>query len=153
MSAGLRDRFWVKVDKRGDCWVWSGATDGRYGIFKVLGRNKKAHRVSFEWANELIPAGMQVDHMCWNTLCVNPQHLRLASQSENNQNRSGPMTNSKSGVRGVFWSAPHKKWRAQAGLNGKNVYLGGYETAQEATAVVEAWRRENMPYSLKDHNT
>lgn len=144
------ERFWSKVDKTQTCWNWTSAHDGRYGNFSFKGRKTKAHRLSFEWANGPIPLGMQVDHICWNTHCVKPSHLRLANQAENNQNLSSPRPGTSSGVRGVYWSSHHKKWRAQAGLNGENNYLGGYEDINEAAAVVAAWRREHMPFSVKD---
>lgn len=77
----LADRFWNKVDKapgygpRGDCWRWMASLnkDG-YGAIKV-GGTLGAHRVSWEFVNGEIPAGLQVLHRCDNPPCVNPAHL------------------------------------------------------------------------------
>lgn len=149
----VEERFWSKVNKDAPkgCWEWTSSHDGRYGTFSLNKRKPKAHRLSFEWSNGPIPDGMQIDHMCWNTRCVNPDHLRLASNAENNQNLSGARATSKSGVRGVVWSERLGKWWATSGLGGKTKYLGVYPTIEEAETAASDWRRENMPYSLMDH--
>lgn len=46
-----------------------------------------AHRVAYESLHGVIPAGMTVDHACFNTRCVNPDHLRLMSLAENSGRR------------------------------------------------------------------
>lgn len=38
LSTDARRRFWAKVDRTGDCWVWTGALASGYGRFKVAGR-------------------------------------------------------------------------------------------------------------------
>ena len=92
----LADRFWEKVEKAGpdDCWLWKGAVD-RYGHFFISHkpyRNETAHRVSWKLAGGEIPEGMVVDHMCRNTLCVNPKHLRIVTPRINGtENNASPM--------------------------------------------------------------
>jgi len=48
--AAFEERFWRYVDKSGDCWVWAGATNGRYGkISRGVGLGVVgAHRASWE---------------------------------------------------------------------------------------------------------
>jgi DNA-binding CsgD family transcriptional regulator len=55
----VRGRFWSKVDKGPDCWLWKASTfrTGR-GQFRVGVRNQQAHRVAWELA----------------FLCVRPDH-------------------------------------------------------------------------------
>lgn len=68
--------FWRKVDKTPTCWLWTGTSaDGRYGRFHLLGRNYQAHRWAYEQLVGPIPEGLQLDHLCRVTLCVNPDHL------------------------------------------------------------------------------
>lgn len=71
----LPTRFWDKVKPEGECLVWTGNRDGDgYGRFR-LGKMQSAHRLAYEDAVGPIPDGLQLDHLCRNTPCVNPAHL------------------------------------------------------------------------------
>lgn len=84
-------RFWSKVNKDGPipehvpdlgkCWEWTGCltTDG----YPRLSPNIKAHRLSYELnVGELDPDKV-VMHLCDNTVCVRPDHLKLDTTQEN----------------------------------------------------------------------
>jgi hypothetical protein len=47
------------------------------------GRVQLPHRVFYELANGPIPKGLEADHLCRNTLCVNPDHIELVTHREN----------------------------------------------------------------------
>lgn len=74
----LWDRFWPKVDASGDCWQWTGGVSGRYGMVRPGGsaNQRGAHVMAWELLIGPVPNGHQVDHLCKNTLCVNPDHLQ-----------------------------------------------------------------------------
>ena len=91
----LAERFWSKVNKNGpearsdlgSCWLWTGAKNGNgYG---VIGRGggtggyEAAHRVSWELHNGTPPGDAYVCHRCDVPLCVNPAHLWLGDNREN----------------------------------------------------------------------
>lgn len=59
-------------------------------------------------------------------------NLREASMSENRVN-AGSQINNTSGFKGVTFHKPSNKWQAQAGLNGKNHYLGLFTTPELAS--------------------
>ena len=84
MDKSIRDRFWIKVEKTETCWLWKGARNGwGYGYFWLEGKTLRAHRVSYEWANGAISSGLQLDHLCRNRLCVNPDHLEMVTGQVN----------------------------------------------------------------------
>jgi len=81
----VTERFWAKVDKTGDCWVWTASTrgSGGYGQFRIGKRQVFAHRVAYELEIGPIPEGLVIDHLCRNHLCVNPAHLEPVTEREN----------------------------------------------------------------------
>lgn len=78
----LDDRFWSKVNKTRDCWLWTAASWRGYGAFKIDGKSYGVHRLVYEEKIGQIPDDMSVCHSCYNTLCVNPDHLMLMSTKE-----------------------------------------------------------------------
>ncbi|PZE31781.1 HNH endonuclease signature motif containing protein [Curtobacterium sp. MCLR17_042] len=66
------------------CWQWTGRIDRYgYGAIKVDRAPRPAHRVSFEAFVGPIAEGMQLDHLCRNRSCVNPDHLEQVDTKTN----------------------------------------------------------------------
>jgi hypothetical protein len=78
-------RFWAKVNKTGDCWLWTAGLDkDGYGRFRVSPtRLAKAHRFAYEVSVGPIPDGLEIDHLCFVRSCVRPQHLEAVTHDEN----------------------------------------------------------------------
>lgn len=84
-------RFWSKVQPEGDggvdnCWLWVGQLNANgYGVFKTGGPGSAtgAHRVAYELMVDNIPEGLQIDHLCRTTSCVNPWHLEPVTAQVN----------------------------------------------------------------------
>jgi hypothetical protein len=76
-------RFWSKVNKSGDCWLWTAGTDQHgYGRFWYRGTMMAAHRLSYELAFGEAPQGGLL-HSCDTPSCVRPSHLRQGNQADN----------------------------------------------------------------------
>lgn len=58
-----------------------------YGRRRFRGVTMGAHRAAWIEQHGDIPTGMTVDHMCFNTRCVNVEHLRLLTNEENAGNQ------------------------------------------------------------------
>ncbi len=83
-------RFFAHVSKTNKCWQWTGTQWGKgYGKFYLWDKSTQqqvaitAHRYSYKMHTGKIPTGMQVDHLCMNKLCVNPKHLEVVTNREN----------------------------------------------------------------------
>jgi len=81
----MNDRFWSKVVALANgCWEWNGHRDRLgYGRFMVERRPRLTHRLAFEELIGPIPDGLEPDHLCRNTSCLNPTHLELVTHAEN----------------------------------------------------------------------
>lgn len=78
-----RFRKYVRIEASG-CHVWTGALSCGYGQFGVAhARPRRAHRIAYEYAKGAIPEGLQIDHLCRNTRCVNPEHLEAVTPRTN----------------------------------------------------------------------
>lgn len=66
------------------CWEWRGARNAKgYGAFKFNRTTLPAHRAAHILWKSRVPNGLQVDHVCNNRSCVNPEHLQLVTQYQN----------------------------------------------------------------------
>ena len=149
-GASDEERFWEKVNKTDSCWLWTGAKQNGYGIARADGKAQLAHRVSFAWSKGMIPEGTQLDHMCHNRSCVNPDHVRFADWETNGQNRARANKNSKTGIRGVYWNKGRNGWFAAITLGPEVIRRGPFEEIGDAEKAAIELRRTHMPFSLLD---
>ena len=86
MKIPIPIRFWAKVRLAANgCWDWTACIDVHgYGQFNIgAGCRIGAHRWSYIDAYGRVPNGLELDHLCRNTKCVNPTHLEAVSHRVN----------------------------------------------------------------------
>lgn len=107
-------RFFRKFEKcKNGCWEWNAGnfSDG-YGCFAYKQKAFRAHTFSYRIHYGLIKEGKQVNHLCNNKKCVNPEHLESGTQYENMQYRNkcgrqasgdshGPVTHPEKVLKGI----------------------------------------------------
>lgn len=81
----------VVIDQNG-CWIWQPKS-GNHGYAQLTRRIDGqvtaflVHRLSYEAFVGSIPDGLEIDHLCCVTKCVNPTHLEPVTQAENIRRR------------------------------------------------------------------
>ena len=101
----LLNRALLQVTVTDDgCWRWDGSlTSTGYGRIGHGGRvenggtRERAHRVTYRLLRGPIPEGTELDHLCRNTRCVNPEHLEPVSHRVNIQRGYGTETHCRHG--------------------------------------------------------
>lgn len=112
-----------EVSEETGCWQWTGPVkDTGYGMFsRPFGGERAAHRAFWVRDRGPIGEGLEVDHLCRNRGCVNPDHLEVVTRWENVQRaklgqwgtetcRSGKHDVTKPEAWIVFPSRPDVRW-------------------------------------------
>jgi hypothetical protein len=83
----IADRIRANVAEIDGCWLYQGALQANGYALVSLGRTAEGrdylHRVTYRDAHGEIPAGMDIDHLCRNRACCNPEHLEAVSRRVN----------------------------------------------------------------------
>jgi hypothetical protein len=114
-------RFWAKVDRSGECWLWTGhRTSKGYGQSwdATEQRITTAHRMAYRLAVGPIADGLQVLHRCDNPPCVRPDHLFVGTPQRNMDDKADKgRSRWHSGL--STWKSdptrPHPSWRVVDG--------------------------------------
>lgn len=81
-------RFWTKVEKTPDCWLWTAGKDrDGYGQYWADRIPVRAHVYSFLLHGGQIEAGKCVCHTCDNPSCIAPYHLWQGTDLQNKQDK------------------------------------------------------------------
>ncbi len=84
----------ARTDRSGDCWTWTGSLDRKgYGRACIDGRFVLAHRVAWVLRHRREPGSMLVCHTCDNPRCVNPDHLWLGTNDDNQRDKRAKRRN------------------------------------------------------------
>lgn len=118
------------------CWLWTGSCnrDG-YGRLTHSHRTVDAHRLSWLAHRGPIPDGLWVLHACDVPSCVNPDHLWLGTNSDNQRDCTTKGRRRRQQAKGATYIARSRLWQAQISLNGRDLYLGTFRTQAEASGA------------------
>jgi hypothetical protein len=99
----------------------------------IKGRKYSASRCAWLYMTGAWPVD-QVDHIDRDRMNNRWRNLREADNSLNQVN-TGLRSDNKTGFKGVYWVEAKGKWRARVGVRGRDVHLGYFNTAEEASAA------------------
>jgi hypothetical protein len=92
-SSTVAERLWPRFELKPDtgCWMWQGADNGKgYGQIWMNGRMRRVHRIAYLLTFGPLPADKQIDHLCRERACLNPEHMQVVSNRENVARGNGP---------------------------------------------------------------
>lgn len=112
-------------------WRWHYSGNGyAMGSIYVPGTQESFHFTMHRMIMNT-PAGYDTDHINGNKLDNRRKNLRIVTRSQNMANLR-PTRANKSGLKGASFHKETKKWVARIGWKGRTLYIGLYETPQEA---------------------
>ena len=120
LALPLEERFWGRVQKGPDCWIWMGPRLSRnparaYGHLWANGRNRIASQVAWELANgEPFPARRGACHTCDNPSCVRPDHIFPGTQQDNARDAE---------AKGRLYHPPHEFCIHGHRMDAENAYV------------------------------
>lgn len=87
----------IEIDSSTGCWNWLKclAENGYARASTFAGNNTHAavHRMTWEWVFGAVPDGLDLDHLCRNRKCVNPDHLEPVTRRVNTRRGHGVRLN------------------------------------------------------------
>lgn len=150
---------WRKAMAKGRIKPWTVAGCTRkekkhnleYTVIKIDGKMYMAHRLAFLYVDGLDVRGNWLpDHIDGNGTNNAWSNLRVSNSKLNNENKR-MLRNNTSGYMGVSWSKTHNHWVARIKHCGKQIYLGSFKTAEEASLAHETKRQELFKHNEGRH--
>lgn len=104
LPMNMREKVMVSFDPKmtngSVCWEWTGATQSS-GYGSMAGGRKGltvlTHRNAYTLLVGNIPQGLTIDHLCFNIICVNTDHMEVVTRAENNRRKNAQQTHCKQG--------------------------------------------------------
>lgn len=113
-----------------------------------IGRNTYlVHRIVFMLHHGYLPKFL--DHIDNNRTNNKIENLRPATSAENNRNRSISSRN-RSGIKGIMWAEPNKKWKVQCTVDYKQHHIGYFNDIEDAKIALHVFRSKHHLSFAKD---
>jgi hypothetical protein len=129
-----RDFYWVNKFH----WGLKGNSERSYAIRLVSTSDNNVKYLSLHRAIMGSPKGLLVDHKNRNRLDNRRANLRIATNSQNQFNKSKTRRKTASRFVGVTFVKSIGRWRAQIMLDRKNIFLGNFENETEAAKAYDS---------------
>lgn len=107
-------------------WSLTKNRDKLYAQKRVNGKNLYLHKYIMKYNGDLY-----IDHINHNTLDNTKRNLRITTNANNLRN-GNIRINNKTGVNGVYYDKSRNKYVAKIRVNYKQIYLGRFNTLEEA---------------------
>ncbi len=131
----FRDEWAQKVFNNRQAGTKAGSATAGYLMVNFYFGKISAHRLVFLWHHGQLP--VTVDHIDGNPMNNRIENLRPATHAENSRNCGISVANT-SGVRGVSFHKPTRKWAAHIRAEGKMKHLGLFVSLDDAAAARRA---------------
>ena len=125
----------------------AGCKGSGYVHIKIYGRSYLAHRLAWLYVHGEFPDCL-IDHIDSDRSNNRISNLRKATFIGNGQNRKFKQSNNLSGFLGVYKANDSSKWKAQIRVNKKQVFLGSYDSPQEAHEAYLQAKRELHSFGM-----
>lgn len=137
---GLPLRIWSRITKLDDCWLWTGYQIwGGYGLSMWEGKQQPVHRIVYMARHGVaLTYHQQIDHLCRNRLCVNPDHLEVVDNRTNQVRGLRSALNDNKSSQYVGVTRKGRRWKAQITVARKHIFLGSFATEEEASLAYQA---------------
>ena len=125
----------------------TAGTPNKSGYIRIKYSQKLylAHRLAWYMYYGEMP-DYDIDHINEDPSDNRISNLRLDINRENEHNKSKLRSDNTSGYRGVYWNKLEGKWCASIALQGKRIFLGYYNTPEEAHEAYLCAKRKYHPF-------
>lgn len=107
-KTSTESKFWSRVEKTDDCWLWTGVKVKGYGQVRAPhGRRLLAHRYSAMLHFGMFDRRLLVLHHCDTPACVRPDHLYLGTPADNMRDRDARGRNANANKTHCKWGHPY----------------------------------------------
>ena len=134
-----------RVHPETGCWEWTGrlSEDGYGKVPVASGRYGSVHRLSYQLKWGSVPDGLEIDHVCRNRRCFNPDHLEAVTRRENVRRGALPEMMRKKATDQTHCRLGHP-------LSGSNLVLQGPEKKFRVCRICRATRQRYRYHNRKE---